>query len=69
MLADYGFFGLTDGGVCVFAYPKYNTQQIFDGVFGVFYVAVMLSYVYQTRNASGDGTVCGMAYICKLLGM
>ena len=35
--------------VLVFAYPKYNTQQIFAAFFGVFYVAVMLSYIYQTR--------------------
>lgn len=36
--------------VLVFAYPKYNTQQILAGFFGVFYVAVMLSYIYQTRS-------------------
>ena len=33
----------------VFAYPKYNTQQIFAAFFGVLYVAVMLSFIYRTR--------------------
>ena len=28
--------------VLVFAYPKYNTQQIFAGFFGMFYVAVIV---------------------------
>ena len=33
----------------VFTYPKYKTEQVLAAFFGVFYVAVMLSYVYQTR--------------------
>lgn len=33
----------------VFSYPKYNTQEILLIFFGVFYVAVMLSFVYKTR--------------------
>ncbi len=39
--------------VLVFAYPRYNTQQIFAAFFGLFYVAVMLSYIYQTRLLTG----------------
>ena len=31
--------------VYVFTYPKYRTEQIFAAFFGVFYVAVMLSFV------------------------
>ena len=37
-------------GVYVFTYPAYKTPQIVTAFFGVFYVAVMLSYVYQTRS-------------------
>lgn len=33
----------------VFSYPKYNTQQIMAAFFGIFYVPVMLSFIYQTR--------------------
>lgn len=42
--------------VYVFSYPKYVASQIMTAFFGVFYVAVMLSYVYQTRMLS-DGSV------------
>lgn len=34
----------------VFSYPKYKTQEILLVFFGVFYVAVMLSFVYLTRE-------------------
>ena len=40
--------------VYVFTYPKYKTEQMLAVFFGVFYVAVMLSYLYQVR-AMGDG--------------
>lgn len=35
--------------VYVFAFPKYHADQVFGTFFGVFYIAVMISYVYQTR--------------------
>lgn len=35
--------------VYVFTYPKYRSEQVFAAFFGMFYVAVMLSFVYQTR--------------------
>jgi len=36
--------------VYVFSYPKYKTQEMLLVFFGVFYVAVMLSFIYQTRQ-------------------
>lgn len=42
--------------VYVFSYPKFDASQVMAAFFGVFYVAVMLSYVYQTRMLS-DGSV------------
>jgi phosphatidate cytidylyltransferase len=36
--------------VYVFAFPKYLADQVFLAFFGVFYVAVMLSYIYLTRS-------------------
>ena len=39
--------------VYVFSYPKYHTEQMLAAFFGVFYVSVMLSYVYQTRMLPG----------------
>ena len=35
--------------VFVFAYPKFVAEQVMTVFFGVLYVAVMLSFVYQTR--------------------
>ena len=40
--------------VYVFTFPKYKTEEITVSFFGVFYVAVMLSYLYQVRRMS-DG--------------
>ena len=50
--------------VLVFAYPKYNTRQIFSAFFGVFYVAVMLSYIYQTRLLEGGVFTVWLVFIC-----
>ena len=50
--------------VIVFAYPKYNTQQIFAAFFGVFYVAVMLSHIYQTRLLPGGVFTVWLVFIC-----
>ena len=35
--------------VYVFSYPKYEAKDVMAIFFGLFYVAVMLSYVYQIR--------------------
>ena len=35
--------------VYVLAFPAYRAEQVMTVFFGLFYVAVMLSYVYQTR--------------------
>ncbi len=42
--------------VYVLSFPKYRTEQVMITYFGLFYVAVMLSYVYQTRMLP-DGSV------------
>ncbi len=33
----------------VFTFPKYHSEQVFLTFFGLFYVAVMLSHIYQVR--------------------
>lgn len=35
--------------VYVFSFPKFRAEQVMTVFFGVFYVAVMLSFIYQTR--------------------
>ncbi|MCI8598675.1 MAG: phosphatidate cytidylyltransferase [Lachnospiraceae bacterium] len=41
--------------VYVFTFPKYKTEEIMAAYFGVGYVSLMLSFLYQTRLLSGSG--------------
>lgn len=50
--------------VLVFSYPKYRTEQMLAAFFGVFYVAVMLSYIYQTRILPGGVFQVWLVFIC-----
>ena len=51
--------------VLVFSFPKYRTEQILAAFFGVFYVAVMLSYIYQTRILPGGVFTVWLVFICS----
>lgn len=49
----------------VFTYPKFHTEQILAAFFGVFYVAVMLSYVYQTRMLHAGAYIVWLIFLCS----
>lgn len=49
--------------VYVFSYPVYRAEQVMTVFFGLFYVAVMLSYVYQTRMLSDGGVVVWLIFL------
>lgn len=49
----------------VFTYPKYKTEQMLAVFFGVFYVAVMLSYVYQTRMLTAGAYIVWLIFLCS----
>lgn len=49
----------------VFSYPKYKTEQLLAAFFGVFYVAVMLSYVYQTRMLDAGAYIVWLIFLCS----
>ncbi len=51
--------------VYVFSYPKYRTEQILAAFFGVFYVAVMLSFVYQTRELPMGAYTVWLIFLCS----
>lgn len=51
--------------VYVFTYPKYKTEQLLAAFFGVFYVAVMLSYVYQTRMIVAGAYIVWLIFLCS----
>ena len=49
----------------VFAFPHYKTEQIVVAFFGVFYVAVMLSYIFQTRILPGGVFSVWLVFLCS----
>lgn len=51
--------------VYVFAFPTYVSEQIVTVFFGVFYVAVMLSYIYQTRLLKDGLFLVGLVFLCS----
>ena len=51
--------------VYVFTYPKYQTEQIFAAYFGIFYVAVMISYIYQARMLARGSYIVWLIFLCS----
>lgn len=51
--------------VYVFSYPKYRAKQVMASFFGVFYVAVMLSYIYQIRTLDNGMYLAFLIFICS----
>jgi len=51
--------------VYVFTYPAYKTEQILAVFFGVFYVAVMLSYVYRIRMLNRGAYIVWLVFLCS----
>ena len=51
--------------VFVFAYPKFHADQVMAAFFGFFYVAVMLSYVYQTRMLTAGAYIVWLIFLCS----
>ncbi|MBQ8923941.1 MAG: phosphatidate cytidylyltransferase [Lachnospiraceae bacterium] len=52
-------------GIYVFAYPKYTDKDIMAVIFSFFYVAFMLSYVYEIRILAHGGILVIMIFICS----
>ncbi|MBR1815780.1 MAG: phosphatidate cytidylyltransferase [Lachnospiraceae bacterium] len=52
-------------GIYVFAYPKYTDKDIMAVIFSFFYVAFMLSYVYEIRTLKHGGILVIMIFICS----
>ena len=51
--------------VYVFSYPKYQARQIMETYFGVIYVGVMLSFVYQTRCLEDGKFIVWLIFLCS----
>ena len=51
--------------VYVFSYPKYDARHVAITFFGIFYVAVMLSYVYQLRGLENGLYIAYLVFLCS----
>lgn len=49
----------------VFTYPKFRAEQIMLTFFGLFYVAFMLSYVYQIRMLEQGAFTVWLVFVCS----
>ncbi len=61
MILVLGFLALMAS--YVFTYPRYRAEQVIMAFFGVFYVAVMLSYLYQIRSLPNGVFLVWMVFI------
>lgn len=51
--------------VYVFTFPSYCSEQVMGAFFGVIYVSVMLSYIYQTRNLRDGAYLVWLIFLCS----
>ena len=51
--------------VYVFTYPRFNAEQVMPAFFGVVYVAVMLSFIYLTRNLPNGKFLVWLIFLCS----
>ena len=51
--------------VYVFTYPRFNAEQVMPAFFGVVYVAVMLSFIYLTRNLTDGKFLVWLIFLCS----
>ncbi len=47
----------------VLRYPKYDANQVMAAFFGVFYVAIMMSFIYRLRVLEGGGYLVVLIFI------
>ncbi len=51
--------------VYVLSFPAYGSEQMMTAFFGLFYVPVMLSYIYQCRILDGGVYLVWLVFICS----
>ncbi|WP_434311264.1 phosphatidate cytidylyltransferase [Hominifimenecus sp. rT4P-3] len=51
--------------VYVLTFPKYKADQVMAAFFGLFYVAVMISFIYQVRIAESGAYLVWLIFICS----
>ncbi len=51
--------------VYVFTFPKFRAEQVMAAFFGIVYVSVLLSYIYQTRNLPDGKFAVWLIFLCS----
>ena len=51
--------------VYVFKYPQFRAEQVISAYFGIIYVAVMLSFIYLTRNLQDGRYIVWLIFLCS----
>lgn len=51
--------------VYVLCFPGYESEQVMTAFFGLFYVPVMLSYIYQCRIVEGGVYLVWLVFLCS----
>ena len=51
--------------VYVLTFPKFEAAQVMNAFFGLFYVAIMISYIYQTRMVENGAYLVWLIFICS----
>ena len=51
--------------IYVFAYPTYRAKQVMAAFFGLFYVAIMLSFVYRIRELEHGFYLTFLIFLCS----
>ena len=51
--------------VYVFSFPRYRAEQVMTVFFGLFYVAVMLSFIYLSRSLTGGIFHVWLIFLCS----
>ncbi|WP_099468841.1 phosphatidate cytidylyltransferase [Konateibacter massiliensis] len=49
----------------VLLFPKFKSEDIMVTFFGLFYVSIMLSYIYQTRQLETGAFIVWLIFICS----
>ncbi len=69
-ISDYDIFIFVLGfmvimTIYVFTFPKYKSEQVIMAFVGIFYVALMLSYIYRVRIAADGIYIVWLIFVCS----
>ncbi len=64
-LAWLSVFFMVIAVIYVLQYPKFKTEEVMAAVFGVLYLPIMLSFIYQTRMMEDGLYLMWLVFLCS----